>query len=122
MSRLLAVVALVLAIAAPAAASELPLGPHGLPESRTTSSVAPGVTWTKIERGALSPDERWTVDVEVLRDAAAAGARADAVRAAGFDARVQSFAGPLHGGEPRGPARAACSPPRTAPPPPGHGA
>jgi hypothetical protein len=55
--------------AAPAASpagverSELPLGRPGLPEMRDTRSVAPGVTYTRIERGFGSQSDFYTVDV-----------------------------------------------------------
>lgn len=43
----------------------LPLGPAGLKETRTTRTVQPGVTLTRIVRGAKDPALRWTVEVAV---------------------------------------------------------
>ncbi len=43
----------------------LPLGPSGLKETRTTRTVQPGVTLTRIVRGAQDPALRWTVEVAV---------------------------------------------------------
>jgi hypothetical protein len=66
----------------------LPLGLAGVRESRTTDRLAPGVTYTRIERGHLSTADGWAVDVAVV------GARADAdaltarLAAAGFEAEV----------------------------------
>ena len=52
-----------LAAAAPASAGELPLGPGWLPEARTAVELAPGVTYTRIERGLASRRDFYTVDV-----------------------------------------------------------
>jgi exopolysaccharide biosynthesis protein len=41
----------------------LPLGNNMLPESRTQTSIAPGVTFTTITRGTVSKDEHWTIGV-----------------------------------------------------------
>jgi len=46
----LLVMAVLAALPASAAAAELPLGPAALSETRTTSLVAPGVSWTRITR------------------------------------------------------------------------
>jgi Phosphodiester glycosidase/SPOR domain len=72
-----------------AAAAELPLGPAGLPEARTTTVLAPGVTHTRIVRGTPSPDEAWIVDAAFLADRAAADALAARLDAAGAPARVE---------------------------------
>jgi hypothetical protein len=48
---LLAVAAATLALCAPAAAAELPLGPASLHERRATTTLAPGIAWTRIVRG-----------------------------------------------------------------------
>jgi hypothetical protein len=40
---------------------ELPLGQPGLDETRTTERVAPGVTYTRIERGEQSEEDFYTV-------------------------------------------------------------
>ena len=44
-------------------AAELPLGNPSLQETRTTTEVAPGVTYTRIERGEQSKEDFYTVDV-----------------------------------------------------------
>ena len=82
----------------------LPLGPADLPETRTTRSLAPGVTLTTIHRGTPDPQATWTVEIAIpsgagspdpdapataLKDEAAATATADRLRAAGLDARVE---------------------------------
>jgi hypothetical protein len=46
-----------------AAAPELPLGHPGLSESRTSMRPAPGVRYTRIERGEVSRRDVYTVDV-----------------------------------------------------------
>ncbi len=43
--------------------SGLPLGRPGLPESRNTQEITPGVTYTHIERGFASERDFYTVDV-----------------------------------------------------------
>lgn len=44
----------------------LPLGPSNLPETRTTTTLQPGVTLTRIVRGnADDPALHWTVEVSV---------------------------------------------------------
>ncbi|MEV4432782.1 phosphodiester glycosidase family protein [Streptomyces sp. NPDC049585] len=74
--------------AAPRAASGLPLGAYNLPETRRTSDLAPGVTWTHIERGRADANDRWTVEVDLLRDEDAARALADRLAKAGFPPTV----------------------------------
>jgi hypothetical protein len=54
-----------------ACAVKLPLGDRSLPESRTTSTVAPGVTLTTITRGRTSATEHWTLRVMAKNDAGA---------------------------------------------------
>lgn len=44
---------------------ELPLGPRGLAETRTTDTLQPGVTLTTIVRGAADPADVWAVEVAV---------------------------------------------------------
>ncbi len=51
LGTLLAVAAMALALGAPAAAAELPLGPRSLDERRTTTTLGPGIAWTRIVRG-----------------------------------------------------------------------
>ena len=43
----------------------LPLGPRGLPETRTVETLQPGVTLTTIVRGESDPADGWTVEVAV---------------------------------------------------------
>ena len=57
-------------------AAELPLGSPSLQETRTTTEVAPGVTYTLIERGEQSGKDFYTVDVAFETDLAAAKAAA----------------------------------------------
>ena len=85
--------AVLLVLAAPAAA-ELPLGARSLHETRTSQALAPGVTYTKIVRGRPSRNDAWTVDVGVLASRADARALAARLRAAGFDAAVESLERP----------------------------
>ena len=87
----------------------LPLGPAGLEETRTTRTLQPGVTLTRIVRGHTDPNAFWTVEVAipsgpgspdpdappaVIRDEADARATADRLRAAGLDARVEKVTTP----------------------------
>jgi hypothetical protein len=58
--RLVLLAALV--VVAPASARGLPLGRRWLQEARTASEVAPGVTYTRIERGLPSPRDGFVVD------------------------------------------------------------
>jgi hypothetical protein len=59
------------AVAAPASAGTgdrpppLDLGPPGLPESREMQSIQPGVTLTRITRGAPDPGAVWVVEVNI---------------------------------------------------------
>src|SRR6266540_1063035 len=43
----------------------LPLGPAGLEETRTTQTLQPGVTLTRIVRGHTDPSAVWTVEVAI---------------------------------------------------------
>jgi hypothetical protein len=43
----------------------LDLGPSGLPESRTVQSIQPGVTLTRIARGAPDPTAVWVVEMSI---------------------------------------------------------
>ena len=87
-----------------ARADALPLGPAGLEETRTTQTLQPGVTLTRIVRGHADPSPVWTVEVAIpagpgspdpdapaaaISDEAAARATADRLRAAGLDPRVE---------------------------------
>jgi hypothetical protein len=102
-----------LALVAPAAVAApnggrhsggLPLGPAGLTETRTTRTLQPGVTLTRIVRGHTDPAAVWTVEIAVppgtgspdpdappaaISDEADARAAADRLRAAGLDPRVE---------------------------------
>jgi hypothetical protein len=104
------------AIAAPSAprtvvalGHPLPLGPAGLAETRTTRTLQPGVTLTRIVRGHTDPSAVWTVEVAVpsgpgspdpdtppaaISDEASARAAADRLRAAGLDPRVEKVSTP----------------------------
>src|SRR5207237_5650319 len=48
----------------------LPLGPAGLTEKRESRQVAPGVTYTRIDRGQQSSQDVFTVDVAFKTDRA----------------------------------------------------
>jgi hypothetical protein len=74
---------------ASATAPELPLGPRGLPETRMVSPVAPGVTYTRIERGFATARDFYTVDVAFTATRAAARALRRRLRDAGYAARVE---------------------------------
>jgi hypothetical protein len=69
--------------------SELPLGRPGLPETRDTRSVAPGVTYTRIERGFGSARDVYTVDVAFTSTREDAKAMALQLKDDGFRARVE---------------------------------
>ncbi|MDI3405077.1 phosphodiester glycosidase family protein [Streptomyces cavernicola] len=90
-------------------APELPLGPPGLSETRTTTTLQPGVTLTRIVRGADAPALPWTVEVAVpggetspdpdapptaLKDRASADELAGELRRDGFDARAEEVVTP----------------------------
>ncbi|WP_121702154.1 phosphodiester glycosidase family protein [Streptomyces sp. E5N298] len=88
----------------------LPLGPADLPETRTTTTLQPGVTLTRIVRGnADDPALRWTVEVSIpggetspdpdapptaLKDRASADELAAELRGDGFEARVEEVRTP----------------------------
>src|SRR3954470_3623011 len=87
----------------------LPLGPAGLEESRTTGTLQPGVTLTRIVRGHTDPNAVWTVEVAIpsgpgspdpdgppaaISDEADARATASALQAAGLDPRVEKVSTP----------------------------
>ncbi|MCX5536117.1 phosphodiester glycosidase family protein [Streptomyces sp. NBC_00006] len=82
----------------------LPLGAADLSETRTARTLQPGVTLTRIVRGADAPAMAWTVEVSIpggvgspdpdapptaLKDAASAAELASGLRADGFDARSE---------------------------------
>jgi hypothetical protein len=66
-------------------AAELPLGSPSLEETRTTTEVAPGVTYTRIERGEQSESDFFTVDVAFKADRAAAEQIAAQLEADGYE-------------------------------------
>src|SRR3954463_4688446 len=87
----------------------LPLGPAGLEEWRTTRTLQPGVTLTRIVRGHSDPNAVWTVEVAIpsgpgspdpdappaaISDEADARATASALQAAGLDPRVEKVSTP----------------------------
>lgn len=72
-------------------AAELPLGSPSLQETRTTTEVAPGVTYTLIERGEQSGKDFYTVDVAFEIDLAAAKAAAKELRAEGYEPRIEEI-------------------------------
>ncbi len=86
----------------------LPLGAADLPETRTTTTLQPGVTLTTIVRGGADTSDRWTVEVAspdtANPDPDAPGVaitpRADAqttarkLQAAGLDPRVEAVRTP----------------------------
>ncbi|GAA2664752.1 phosphodiester glycosidase family protein [Streptomyces aculeolatus] len=88
----------------PAEATPLPLGDPGLTETRTTETLQPGVTLTRIVRGAGSAQLPWTVEVSIpggtgspdpdappaaLRDRASAEELAAELTGEGFAARAE---------------------------------
>jgi hypothetical protein len=97
--RLVAVLLLVLASLAPVAAAtpgvspsrELPLGKPGLKETRTTQQVAPGVTYTRIERGEQSRKDFYTVDVAFKADRSEAESVATRLRSDGYEPRIEEI-------------------------------
>ncbi|NUP39004.1 MAG: sporulation domain-containing protein [Streptomyces sp.] len=53
------------AVGTAASNNALPLGPSGLPETRTARALQPGVTWTHIDRGSVDPAVRWVVELSI---------------------------------------------------------
>lgn len=91
--------------AAPAPAGKLDLGAEDLPETRTVTTLAPGLTRTSITRGTPNPDLQWTVEVSIpaatagapaspLSDEGRARAVAVKLEAAGLQARVEHVESP----------------------------
>ncbi len=91
------------------AAASLPLGPADLTETRTTTTLQPGVTLTTIVRGATDPTHVWTVEASIpadetspdpdappraLSDRTSAEELADRLREEGFDPRVEEVVTP----------------------------
>lgn len=97
----------VMGVGMPASASggELPLGPAGLAETRSTIVVQPGVTLTSIVRGESDPTTVWTVEVAIpggdpnrpptaVADRQYADALAAELGQHGFAARVEEVVTP----------------------------
>jgi hypothetical protein len=89
---------LALLVVAPASAApigyspeELPLGQPGLKETRTNQQLAPGVTYTRIVRGAQSGKDFYTVDVAFEADQSAAQGLADRLRSDGYKPRIKEI-------------------------------
>ncbi|MDQ0028445.1 phosphodiester glycosidase family protein [Arthrobacter bambusae] len=87
--------------------AHLTLGAADLPESRTVTSLAPGVTLTKIKRGGADTSLFWTAEVAIPSDSPdpdaptsalsskdSAQRTADKLKAAGVDARVEHVQSP----------------------------
>src|SRR5687767_1164754 len=66
---------------------QLPLGRSDLEEKRTAQEIVPGVTYTVIERGVLSSQDVYTVDVAFRTDRAAAESLVTQLQAGGYEAR-----------------------------------
>ncbi|MEV3858889.1 phosphodiester glycosidase family protein [Streptomyces sp. NPDC050095] len=92
-----------------AAQRGLPLGAADLTETRTTRTLQPGVTLTRIVRGADAPALAWTVEMSIpggatspdpdappaaIKDPASARELADRLTAAGFEARAEDVVTP----------------------------
>lgn len=60
----------------------------GLPETRTTDEIIPGVTYTRIDRGYSSDLDFWTVDVDVVATRSEAEAIEDDLESSGYDASI----------------------------------
>ncbi|MEV5550619.1 phosphodiester glycosidase family protein [Streptomyces sp. NPDC052309] len=93
----------------PARDAALPLGPADLTETRTTTTLQPGVTLTRIVRGEEDPAAHWTVEVSIpggdtspdpdapptaLKDRASADELAAALERDGFRPRVEEVTTP----------------------------
>ncbi|WP_224756281.1 phosphodiester glycosidase family protein [Streptomyces sp. col6] len=103
--------------AGPTRGKGLPLGAPGLTETRTTRTLQPGVTLTRIVRGADTAALPWTVEVSipggaaspdpdappaVIRDTASARELTATLRAEGFDARTEQVRAPAVADHPGG--------------------
>lgn len=93
----------------PGSVRALPLGAVGLAETRSTRTLEPGVTLTRIVRGADAPALAWTVEVSIpggatspdpdapptaLKDRASADELTAAIAGDGFDARAEQVTTP----------------------------
>ncbi|MBT3154238.1 phosphodiester glycosidase family protein [Streptomyces sp. CHD11] len=112
----LGVVLAMTALPAPASAdtrtgrpAALPLGPSDLTETRTTRTLQPGLTLTRIVRGVRDPAHHWTVEASIpggdtspdpdappttLKDRTSADELAAELRSAGFETRVERVTTP----------------------------
>jgi hypothetical protein len=112
------------AVAAPSAAPgarsaapSLDLGPADLPEARSTTTVQPGVTLTRITRGGTDPSLVWTLESQIpssdpspdpdappqsVSDEPSARAEASRLQGKGFDARVEAVRQPATADVPAG--------------------
>jgi hypothetical protein len=90
---ILSVLGLASAAAAPNQdpSQELPLGQPSLKETRTTQEVAPGITYTRIERGHHSKQDFYTVDVAFKADSSAARDVANELEADGYEPRIEEI-------------------------------
>jgi hypothetical protein len=84
------------AVTAPLPTTPLPLGPADLPEARTTRTLQPGLTWTVIERGAVDPDVRWVVELNIPTTASSPDPAAPA-RSVQDQASAEAFVARLAG-------------------------
>ncbi len=90
--------------ARPPTVPELPLGPEGLAQTVTSRQIAPGVTWTRVVRGAVDAETRWVIQLSIpagptdpdpdapakaVQPRPAADALVDDLAAAGFAARAE---------------------------------
>lgn len=95
----------------------LDLGPADLPETRTTSTLQPGVTLTRISRGTSDASLFWTNEIAIpatstspdpdapprsISDKASAQAEADRLQSQGFTARVEDVRQPQTADVPAG--------------------
>jgi hypothetical protein len=102
---------------AQSATTPLDLGPADLPETRSTTTVQPGVTLTRITRGGADPSLVWTLESQIpasdpspdpdappqsVSDEASAQAEADRLHSKGFDARVEAVRQPATADVPAG--------------------
>ena len=96
---------------------ELPLGLPGLPETRSTTTLQPGVTLTRIERGAFDVSTPWVVELSIpssasspdpdapprsVQDEASAQDLVRRLHEAGFDAEAQPVRQPAVADVPAG--------------------
>lgn len=89
--------------AAQEARDGLPLGGPGLEETRASESVAPGVTYTRIERGRESEKDFYTVDVAFRAEREDAEKLAQRLRSDGYKPRILRVSGRAPDDPERGP-------------------